>query len=170
MDLRHPSATPPTADEPIVPGSAVVVETFVLGSVDAQVTYRAARRGLSGGEHPDAAARELAGVGPDGLLHSTSWRFAEGRIVLTYAALPDPEPWTATVLRGAGRPPAAGADPLTPSPERVGDADVVAHACRHLAFLHGTDPVVAATAEQHPALWELLDAHRPTVAGAFQER
>ena len=58
-----------------------------------------------------------------GSLHSTSWRFAAGQIVLTYAALPDPDPSTAAVLHPPHEP-ARGADPLTPSPPQVDQADV----------------------------------------------
>lgn len=153
------------------PGVDVAIETLLLGLHRGRLTYRAAELALADEDHPDAAARRLAGFDDrapagDRLLHSTSWRFADGRIVLTYAALPDPDPRTAPALV----PPAVaaiGAEALSPSPPHVDRADVVAHACRHLAFLRHTDPVVAAAAVHQPELWELLDAYRPAVAGSF---
>ncbi len=146
-----------------------MVETLLLGVHDGHLTYRTAHQALLGTEHPDSTARRLAGLTtnePDDgrMLHSTSWRFAAGRIILTYAALPDPEPATASPL-GPPAPLAMGTDPLTPSPPAVDAADVVGHACRHLAFLRHTDPVVAAASRWNPGIWELLDAYRPDVAG-----
>jgi hypothetical protein len=152
----------------------VVVETLLLGAHDGHLTCRAAEEGLADNEHPDAAARRLAGFGsPFGstgsgrLIHSTSWRFDAGRIVLTYAALPDPDP--ATALRfPAGGATAARGTALDPSPPHVDRADVIAHAARHLAFLHRTDPAVAGAAIEHPSLWTLLDAYQPDVAGSVR--
>jgi hypothetical protein len=158
VDLRSPPATTPATGS-----AAAAVETLLLGVHAGRLTYRRAQRDLPDNEHPDHTARQLAGLTAE-MLHSTSWRFAEGRIVLTYAALPDPEPATATVLDPATLV-VIGTDPLTPSPPAVDAADVVAHACRHLAFLRHTDPVVAAASRFHPQLWTLLDAHRPDVAG-----
>ena len=161
MDLRSPPATTPATGS-----AAAAVETLLLGVHAGHLTYRRAQRDLPDNEHPDHIARQLAGLTAE-MLHSTSWRFAEGRIVLTYAALPDPEPATATAL-GPATPIAIGPDPLTPSPPAINAADVVTHACRHLAFLRHTDPVVAATSHSHPQLWTLLDAYRPDVAGLLR--
>ncbi|MGX6604532.1 hypothetical protein ACWKSP_20720 [Micromonosporaceae bacterium Da 78-11] len=152
-----------------MPGAAVAVETLLLGVHDGHLTYRIAQRDLSDSEHPDAAALRLAGFPADRpddgrMLHSTSWRFSAGQIVLTYAALPDQEPSTASVLEPSTCP-AVSANLLTPSPPAVAEADVVAHACRHLAFLHHTDPAIAAASRFHPLLWVLLNAYRPDVAG-----
>lgn len=46
-------------------------------------------------------ARDLAGLGTDpaALLHSTSWRFRLDKVVLTYAAVPDPDPAGACDVR-----------------------------------------------------------------------
>lgn len=163
----------PDSDDPIVPGVPVSVETLLLGMRSGRLTYRAAECHLGDNEHPDTAALRLAGFagarpGDGRVLHSTSWRFAEGRIVLTYAALPDPEPATATLL-GPPTTPAGSADPLAPSPPQVDQPEVAAHACRHLAFLRHTDPAVAAAGRLNPRLWALLDAHRPDVAGRLRE-
>jgi len=97
-------------------------------------------------------------------LHSTSWRYERGRIVLTYAALPDPEP--AACLNPV--PPAirsVSAGPLAPSPGSVSLGDVAAHACRHLAYLRHVDAMVAARTQAAPELWALIDDYVPAVAG-----
>jgi hypothetical protein len=169
VDLHSLSATLPDIDETTGAAATVAVETLLLGAHEGRLTYRTAQRDLLENEHPDAVARRLAeftaGASDDGrILHSTSWRFAAGRIVLTYAALPDRQPATATIL-GPPAPLATGTDPLSPSPPTIAAADVVAHACRHLAFLRRTDPVVAAASRLHPQLWTVLDAYRPGVAG-----
>jgi hypothetical protein len=90
-------------------------------------------------------------------------------VVLTYAALPDPHPATArrldpqTVL-------ARGADQLSPSPQQVSLDNVTVHACRHLAWLRRTDPLVAAQAETLPELWALIDTYRPPLPGCCPRR
>lgn len=173
MDHSAPPATTPVPDGTTSSGAGVAVEMLLLGAHDGHLTYRTTRRDLRDNEHPDAAARRLAGfIGgrpPDGgILHSTSWRFTAGQIVLTYAALPDPDPSTAAVLHPPA-PPARSTDPLAPSPPRLEQADVVAHACRHLAFLNHTDPTVTAAGRRNPELWKLLDRYRPAVAGRLPE-
>lgn len=169
VDLSSLPATAPVTAVPIVSGATVAVETLLLGMRDGRLTYRATQQDLADNEHPDAAALRLAcfdgDTAADGrVLHSTSWRFAAGRIVLTYAALPDPDPSAAAVLRAPAAP-AIGLDPVTPSPPHVAQADVVMHACRHLAFLRHTDPVVADASRLHPPLWRLLERYGPDVAG-----
>lgn len=167
VDLRPSPATTPVPDAAIVPGATVAVETLLLGVRGGRLTYRTARQDLADNEHPDTAALRLARFDNDAdgrVLHSTSWRFTTGRIVLTYAALPDPDPATATILHAPAEP-ARGADPVTPSPPHLMQADVVVHACRHLAFLRRTDPVVAAASRIHPPLWDLLDEYGPDLAG-----
>ncbi|GIF58030.1 hypothetical protein Air01nite_41250 [Asanoa iriomotensis] len=121
--------------------------------------------------HPDALARDLAGLtahvdGAPGpvLLHSTSWRFAAGQLVVTYAAAPDllpdetRQPVHSDAVVGSG-------DRLAPSPLTVPLVAVAAHACRHLAFLLHTDPSVAVVADGQPQLWAQIDRFRPAGAG-----
>lgn len=143
---------------------STVVEVFRLGMRDARLTYRVSQHRLTGDVHPDVVARRLAGSGQVDVLHSTSWRFEAGRILLTYVALPDPDPRDAVTLDPSAEI-AAGEDPLSPSPERIERSAVAAHACRHLAFLRHTDPVVASAASLQPRLWELISAFQPDVAG-----
>lgn len=151
-------------------GTNTVVETVLLSAGHGQLWFRV-QRADRGGADPDAVARRLAGLGPSdpaGLLHSTSWRFDAGRIVLTYVALPDPAPGPCL------RPvpllvKASSAGPLAPSPGSVSVDDVAAHACRHLAYLRHTDPVVADRSVAAPQLWALIDEFVPAVAGLLRQ-
>jgi len=138
----------------------------LLSTGHGRLWYRVRHADL-GTAAPDDVARQLSGLAAGdaaGLLHSTSWRFEAGRVVLTYVALPDPAP-------GPGRRPVpsvsrcASAGPLAPSPESVSTDDVAAHACRHLVYLRHTDPLVAGRARATPELWALIDEFLPAVAG-----
>lgn len=139
----------------------VSVETLMLRvGTDRRWSYRHAITRPLHGESPDEAARRLAGVtagDPGVVVHSTSWRHEPGgRIVLTYAICPDPEPWLAAVEVPVLEI-ARGEAPATPSPERVGLANVVAHAVRHLAFLMAEDPVVSGVLARHPLIAAALE-------------
>lgn len=137
-----------------------LVEAVLLGARSGRLYFRTVGRRLGDGEHPDACARDLAGPGVS-LLHSTSWRYMAGEIVLTYAALPDPSPGGVPV---PDIPTTPATDPLAPSPAEVRPEAVAAHACRHLAFLRHTDPTVATHATE---LWDLIDAFTPALAGSY---
>lgn len=145
---------------------ATVVETVLLSAGHGQVWYQVRQADL-GAAAPDEVARRLSGLAAGdaaGLLHSTSWRFEAGRVVLTYAALPDPVP--GPCLRPVPLlPRSASVGPLAPSPELVSTDDVAAHACRHLAYLRHTDPLVRRRAQAAPQLWALIDEFVPAVAG-----
>jgi hypothetical protein len=143
------------------------VEAVLLSADAYGVRFRTRSDWLRDGDHPDEVARRLAGLrpaDPAGLLHSTSWRVAHGSIVLTYAALPDPVPHRAVAVV-PDRPAPASEDPLAPCPAGVRQADVAAHACRHLAYLRRTDDIVASRAEAATDLWDHLDRFTPAVAG-----
>jgi hypothetical protein len=151
------------------PNARVVIETVLLSVRLGELHYRVRSRDLPDGAHPDALARELAGFAPWSpdparLLHSTSWRFEGGSVVLTYAALPDPQPAQASPIDPA-RPAPYAADPLAPALDGVGVHDAAVHACRHLAYLRQTDPVVALAAGAAPELWESIGVLHPAVAG-----
>ena len=154
---------------------SVAVEALLLRRLeDGLLAFRRVVRDAPPDADLDAFARELAGAldGPAGaVLHSTSWRVDRpGRLVVTYAALPDPEP---------GRPavpllePAVvvGATPLRPSPPVLHGHHVAAHAVRHLADLAQRDPVVRAAAALQPGLWEAVvrTAARTPAAGSHEE-
>ncbi|GLI01744.1 DOMON domain-containing protein [Phytohabitans aurantiacus] len=155
----------PSGSGAMIPGVRALVETVLLSARDGQLCFRTVTRPLGDGEHPDACARSLAG--PDvGLLHSTSWRYTGGGIVLTYAGLPDADP-VAAVEPVPDLPAVHSGDPLAPSPPVVRPVDVAAHACRHLAFLRHTDPHVAVLAAGGGEVWDLIDVFTPAVAGMF---
>ena len=94
------------------------------------------------------------------VVHSTSWRHQDGRLLLTYL-----------VVLASGAPPAARlvALPVRPGPLARGGATsppatldiehVLHHALRHLAWLQREDPAVAA--ELDPAWTAALAGHRP---------
>jgi len=151
----------------------VRVETVLLSARSGRLCHRTRALRLCDGEHPDAVARRLAGfdrpgpADPARLLHSTSWRYEDTGVVLTYVALPDPAPDSG--LRPAAEPVPLRApyatDPLAPALAGLTAGDVAVHAVRHLAYLRRTDPLVAATASAAPELWALIDELDPALAG-----
>ena len=78
------------------------------------------------------------------LAHSTSWRFENGSVVLTYIAAVKPPEVLNTYL---AEEPVVRADLARGSafeaPAEIGVAQVVEHACRHLAWLIQDDEAVA---------------------------
>ncbi|WP_380165038.1 hypothetical protein [Jannaschia sp. R86511] len=135
----------------------------------ATASYRAAR--ASGAERADGAD------GADGadvqVLHSTSWRYEPGRgVVLTYAALPDPDP-TAPGTTLVDPAVVSSGDPLRPAPDLLHGHHVVAHAVRHLAELARRDPAVRAAAgtadEAGRELWRRLTDLAPRVPTGTHE-
>jgi hypothetical protein len=154
---------------------SVVVEALLLRRLeDGLVAFRRVAGEATDDEDLDRLAHALAGPldEPAGaVLHSTSWRVERaGRLVVTYAALPDPEP---------GRPavpllePAVVVGPtaLRPSPQTLHGHHVAAHAVRHLADLAERDPVVRAAAVLQPDLWAAVarTAARTPAAGSHGE-
>ncbi|NUT36661.1 MAG: hypothetical protein HOV79_26705 [Hamadaea sp.] len=143
--------------QPITRSSQLSVEVVWLSAADGVLRYRSEAHPLDGGVHPDDAAWHVSGLTlctPGALLHSTSWRYARGSVVLTYVALPDPDPHdTVAVPTDAVT---SGGGPLHPSPAVIPIEAVAAHACRHLALLAVTDPQVAAVAAAESPLWTLI--------------
>jgi len=150
----------------------VLVEVYLLRCAPGGLlAYRREEGLLGAGEAPDAAATRV-GTGRDGqpgpppaVLHSTSWRHLDdGTIVLTYAALPDPQPGRpAVAIRD--RTVAASGDPARPSPPVVRHEQVAVHAARHLALIAGTDPAVRLALERLPELGRALASLAPVPAG-----
>jgi hypothetical protein len=77
------------------------------------------------------------------LVHSTSWRHEEGRLILTYIAVVDPPVKLTHYLADelTVRADLARGDAFGPPPE-IGVAQVLEHAFRHLAWLVKDDEVV----------------------------
>jgi hypothetical protein len=148
-------------------GVPVTVELMLLGAHDGALTYRRLAVPLPRGVEPDAVARRALGerLGPGSVLHSTSWRFDQDRLVITYAVAPDPDP--AAAGRLVADTVARGADGRHPSPE-ADHSEVAAHACRHLAFLMATDAAVAEASRARPALWRLISEFTPRIAGELE--
>ena len=154
----------------------MLVEVYLLRCrPDGLLAYRREAGPLVPGEAPDDAAGQL-GTRPGGpgdavaVLHSTSWRhLQDGTIVLTYAALPDPEPDRPAVpILDPGL--ARSADPRRPSPPEVTHEQVAAHAARHFSLLAGTDPLVRLALEQFPDLSRALAPLVPAPAGQLAGR
>ena len=119
--------------------------------------YHVVRGCLPDATSPDDYALTLSGVRsgePGGVCHSTSWRYENGVVVLTYAATP-------VRLFGALTPliePAivCSMDPLRPAPGSLHAHHVAAHAVRHLAYLAEHDPAIAQASLRRPHLWSAL--------------
>jgi hypothetical protein len=142
------------------PGPAGVDVEVVLIRLQAGVLHhRFTRRALTEDERPDDAALHLAQAADGAVCHSTSWRYQDGRVILTYAVVPDPHPSTAAVALTTPSVMCSG-DPLWPTPADVHDHHVAAHAVRHLAYLADTDPAIAgmASADAPGGCWATLRA------------
>ncbi|MEU0163505.1 hypothetical protein ABZ154_33155 [Streptomyces sp. NPDC006261] len=160
---------------PLAPLEAppVTVEVLLLrhGPIEG-FAYRRLAMPLDRGVSPDRATRGLALLGEHDemhMVHSTSWRATrEGGIALTYLIHPDPAPdLPGTPLpepHKITRSPRAG----HPSPPDLEIGHVVAHAVRHLAFLEGTDPAVAAHVSAWPDLVHALRSLPLATAGEVQ--
>jgi hypothetical protein len=94
------------------------------------------------------------------VVHSTSWRHQEGRLVLTYlAVLADPAAPTGGLVASPVRPqPLARGGALT-APASLRVEQVLHHALRHLAWLQREDPGIAVTLD--PAWAAPLAAYAP---------
>jgi hypothetical protein len=88
------------------------------------------------------------------LVHSTSWRQEGGRIVLTYLAAVDPPeelPRDSVVKMPVERAALARGDTMA-APRAIETVAVIEHALRHLNWLLGDDPAVAAALPDWRAL------------------
>jgi hypothetical protein len=161
---------------PLQKGSlvSVCVEAVVLCATSEGIRRIERRDGAElrrpmGTTHPHvragAIAEELGLLAT--FLHSTSWRYEEGGIVLTYALLVDPPDDAALeVVRmvevDAGE--IAWAEATEP-PDDIDTPSVVAHALRHLAWLVEADPIAGARLDG----WRrYLGGHRPEPFHAFE--
>ena len=89
------------------------------------------------------------------VVHSTSWRHAEGRVILTYLAAiatPDKLPPDSLVRLPVQRAELARGEAMA-APKTIGVEAVLEHALRHLSWLIKDDPAVMATLDKwKPAL------------------
>jgi len=147
----------------------ISVEVVLLSELEGALRYRTRRDRLEGDLHPDDLAFALAGLTvctTGALLHSTSWRHERDTLVLTYVALPDPSPLPDSRMVIADAMVVSNS-PLVPSPYSVGLDAVATHACRYLALLLTSDPVVIEAAADAPRLWALIRKISAGPAGAF---
>lgn len=80
------------------------------------------------------------------VVHSTSWRHGEGRVILTYVAVvepPDRLPPESLVRLPVMRAELARGEAMA-APQAIGVEAVLEHALRHLSWLVRDDPAVAA--------------------------
>ncbi len=115
-----------------------------------------------GSGHPgDAVASTLKSYGVHPVaVHSTSWRFERGRLVVTYLAVlddsdPTVEGFHATEVRRRELARGTAFDP----PPTIEIDHVVEHALRHLAWLSRDDPVISDLL--HSGWFGALEAYEP---------
>ena len=94
------------------------------------------------------------------VVHSTSWRYEEGRVILTYIVVIEPPrqlPSGSLDAIPVYRAEIARGEALSP-PEAIGVTHILEHALRHLAWLVHTDRAIAGAL----ASWgDVLDAYQP---------
>ncbi|MCA1833437.1 MAG: hypothetical protein ABR548_08530 [Actinomycetota bacterium] len=100
----------------------------------------------AGREPADVAVGALSRLGFDPIVvHSTSWRYAESEVVLTYLAVVSPttEPpasWGTTPVQRSD----LARGEATTAPANIAVAQVLEHALRHLSWLTKDDAAIAA--------------------------
>lgn len=98
------------------------------------------------GEHPLETVRRIVEGAVDSVLlvHSTSWRYERGAVVLSFVAVIDPAAVGAMDAAPVVRSDLARSSSHA-APEAIGHHQVLEHGLRHLAWLAKEDPVVRAT-------------------------
>lgn len=98
-----------------------------------------------GDAHPMEVVRTVVDgvLGPVDLLHSTSWRWDHGAVVLTFIAVIGREAVGSMATRPVARTELARGG-AAEAPDEIADAQVLDHALRHLAWLVEDDAGVAA--------------------------
>ncbi|MGD9008881.1 MAG: hypothetical protein PVG41_13215 [Desulfobacteraceae bacterium] len=106
--------------------------------------------------------------------HSTSWRYENGRTLLTYLVwvdghrlenLPSKRLFIQTVTFPASR------GPLSPRPESICEAQVLVHGLRHLRYLAlDQEDGVAAKLLECRQTYNLLHSLEPALSGRFEAR
>lgn len=175
------------ARQPVVPlyfqgGSRMrtLLELFLCGFVQQEgVLYHKTTKDITGSaQDPDAHLAEMlqvfrfSGGKDDCCAHSTSWRYDDGGIVLTYLTLVPMASLVrlpTTLVRPFAVKPTVAAGPLQPRPVNLLESQVVIHGLGHLHYLSHTrrEPFMAKTAKNLRGL-SLLASFAPTVAGRLQ--
>lgn len=119
----------------------------------------------SGADPGPVVVEALRGRGlPPQIVHSTSWRHDDGRLVLTYIAVVTTEAAAAGLVARPLRPALLARGGALSAPARPGVDQVLHHALRHLAWLQREDAAVAAALDP---VWETALAHH--LPGPFAE-
>ena len=123
-------------------------------------------------DDPDSAVREFVEsrlADPDALrvVHSTSWRYERGRLVLSYLVYSDRLALPGRVRRARVTALPSPEEPARSAEDR--DRAVASHALRHLAFLASEDPRRYA-AKLLPETRRTLRKLRPAAAGRVRHR
>ena len=141
----------------------VSVEVLVFHLDQDSLKWRCLKENTKENVHPDETALQLVlGSGdnepmlPKSICHSTSWRYENNEIILTYAFLPDPNPLLPSCPLHAVGTIKTSMDPLRPSPPNIDGDNVAAHAVLHLAELARRDPIVKAQSFFYPDLWQSI--------------
>jgi hypothetical protein len=106
--------------------------------------------------------------------HSTSWRYENGRTLLTYLVWVDGHKLEhlrsrRLFLPSVACPPSRG--PLCPRPESICEAQVLVHGLRHLRYLAlDQEDVVAAKLLECRQTYNLLHSLEPALSGRFEAR
>jgi hypothetical protein len=150
----------------------VLAEILFARIGKSDLRFQVARFALDGRGEPDRVVRNYADVRlgePDALrvVHSTSWRYEQGKIVLTYLVYSDR-------LRFRGRARRVRISALPSAEQAAGDGkdrdrQVAAHALRHLALLVAEDPKTY-EAKLSGATRRTLRRLRPAAAGRVRHR
>jgi hypothetical protein len=130
----------------------LIVEVVMARVTNDEMRYSIAKKAHAKSVDPmETAKAALTARFPDvtlrkAIVHSTSWRYDEKSIVLTFLAYSDEIP-----LGGLSRSlPLDEAEDLAKDDE--GQASIAAHAIRHLAFLVATEPKEFVPRIRRPAL------------------
>jgi hypothetical protein len=120
-------------------------EVFWLKPVHAE----SLRVGLSRSAKPGEVVVEVLRGYPlvPRVVHSTSWRYEEGRVILTYVAVVEPPgelPADSLIAEPVTRAEIARGSAMAPPPA-IDVAAVLEHAFRHLSWLLRDDPAIAAS-------------------------
>lgn len=115
---------------------------------------------LGAADHPvDVVTRIVSDViGQPLLVHSTSWRRDRGAVILSFVAVIDRRLVGSMESAPIGRTALARGE-ATAAPQEIATAQVVEHGLRHMAWLAGDDPVVAA--ELPPGWRTILATYAP---------
>jgi hypothetical protein len=132
---------------------AQTIEILVVGLRGSELVWlkplhaESLRVGLSATDDPTQVVVEVLGwyLLVPRVVHSTSWRHEDGRVILTYVAVVQPPerlPPDSLVERLVTRAELARGHATGP-PEAIGVAAVIEHGLRHLAWLVSDDPAIA---------------------------